>query len=116
MESDNCELYKYIGKNIKTLRKINKLSLDDLAQSANVSPGTIRNMESGAPASLPVLLDVSKCLGVPFDSLIYDYTIHDMDANVNSVDLAVFIEAYQNATLTERERMMDIIKVFLKEF
>ena len=70
MASDSIELYKYIGQNIKAIRKNCKISVEDLAASANVSSGTIRNMESGASASLPVLLDIPNRLGVPFRFII----------------------------------------------
>ena len=115
MASDSIELYKYIGQNIKAIRKKHKISVDDLASSANVSSGTIRNMESGASASLPVLLDISNRLGVPFESLIFDFTLHQTPSDINPVDLEIFLEAYQTNEGAERRRLMNVIKAFIEK-
>ena len=115
MASDSIELYKYIGQNIKTIRKKYRISVDDLAASANVSSGTIRNMESGASASLPVLLDISKRLGVPFESLIFDFTLHKTPSDVNPIDIEIFLEAYHANEHAEPRRLMNVIKAFLEE-
>ena len=91
MELDNNDLYKYIGRNIKLLRKQKGIQIKTLAQNINIAEGTIRNIESGASASLPVLLAISNELSVPFDALIYDYTIHVTASNVNPIDLTLFV-------------------------
>ena len=112
MELDSNGLYKYIGKNIKLLRKQKGIDVKLLAQNINIAEGTIRNIESGASASLPVLLAIAKELEVPFDALIHDYTVHVTASDVNPTDLTIFIETYTKSSNNERKILMNVLRSF----
>lgn len=112
MELDSNGLYKYIGKNIKLLRNQKGINVKILAQNINIAEGTIRNIESGASASLPVLLAIANELEVPFDALIHDYTVHVTASDVNQTDLTLFVETYTKASKTERRILMNMLRSF----
>ncbi len=52
-----------LGGQIRTLRRRAEMTQRDLASSANVSVGTIRNLESGAGSTLTTLVSVARVLG-----------------------------------------------------
>jgi DNA-binding XRE family transcriptional regulator len=52
-----------IGRQVRVLRKRAGLTQAGLARSANVSVGTIRNLESGAGSTLSTLVAVARALG-----------------------------------------------------
>ena len=106
------KLYKYIGKNIRELRKLKGITSKNLAERTNIADGTIRNIESGASASLPTLLSISNELDVSFDSLIHNYTVHKQTNKVNTCDLEIFIDTYLSCSDSQRSFLMDYLNFF----
>ena len=52
-----------IGQQVRTLRRRAEMTQRELARSANVSVGTIRNLESGAGSTLATLVSIARVLG-----------------------------------------------------
>ena len=52
-----------IGRQIRVLRTRSGYTQADLARRANVSVGTIRNLESGAGSTISTLVEVVRALG-----------------------------------------------------
>lgn len=52
-----------IGSQVRTLRRRADMTQQSLARAANVSVGTIRNLESGAGSTLSTLVAVARVLG-----------------------------------------------------
>ncbi|MEZ5246720.1 MAG: helix-turn-helix transcriptional regulator [Acidimicrobiales bacterium] len=52
-----------MGRQVRDLRTRDGLTQAELARRANVSVGTIRNLESGAGSTLSTLIEVVRALG-----------------------------------------------------
>lgn len=112
-ESDLSAFYKCIGNNIRTLRKIKKFKVKELAERVSISDGALRNIESGAAISLPTLIDVMNALEVSPDVILHDYT-YTKRKDINSpTDLELFIEVYNKCSDIERDLLMRVICAFL---
>lgn len=75
------ELLKHVGSQIKTFRKIKKLSIDGLAKMINKSKSTVSKYESGEIAiDIVTLFDISKALNINIINLI-DYEYEKKDGN-----------------------------------
>lgn len=57
------EIELRIGQQVRALRKRKRLTQSELARDANVSVGTIRNLETGAGSTLTTLVSVTRALG-----------------------------------------------------
>lgn len=57
------EIELRIGQQVRALRKRSRLTQSELARDANVSVGTIRNLETGVGSTLTTLVSVTRALG-----------------------------------------------------
>lgn len=105
--------YKCIGNNIRAFRKVKKFKTKDLAERAAISDGTLRNIESGAAISLPVLIDVLNVLEVSPEAILQDYVLTKRKDIKNSRDLELFIETYNGCSDSDRELLMKMICIFV---
>lgn len=56
------ELEADVGRQIRALRKRAGITQEELARNANLSTGTIRNLETGAGSTLATLISVLRVL------------------------------------------------------
>ncbi len=56
------ELEADVGRQIRTLRKQAGITQEELARNANLSTGTIRNLETGAGSTLVTFISVLRVL------------------------------------------------------
>jgi transcriptional regulator with XRE-family HTH domain len=65
---------KLIGLNVRQLRKLRKLTLEDVALSINTSKGTLSNIELGKkPVSLDMAIALAEYFNVSLDLLLSDW-------------------------------------------
>ena len=112
MDFTTEELFKYIGKNIKTLRKQQGIDVQTLAEVTSIADGSIMNIESGAPVSLPVLVSIARVLKVSIDALVYDFNFHSSPANVNPADMVLFVETYTSSAPEQKQMLMENIELY----
>ena len=112
MGSYDNEIYKSMGKKIKLLRKYKGIQTEELAQATNLAEGTIKNIESGAPASFLVYYNIAKVLKVPLDTLVSDNLTCDYTQEVDSFDMQIFLETYKTSSLSNRVLLMNVINAF----
>ena len=110
------EIYKSIGRKIRLLRKYKGFRTEQLAQATNLAEGTIKNIESGAPASFLVYYNIAKILEVPLDSFVSDYNANDYSKEINSADMQIFMETYKTTPLSNRALFMNVIKAFHEKY
>ncbi len=55
---------KIIGKNLKTTRLLQRLTIEQIADRAGVSRHTIMNLEAGKSGTIETLLRVTRALGM----------------------------------------------------
>ena len=73
--------YFMIGQKIRTFRKANGLSQEELAEKVNISTTHMSHIETGGTKlSLPVLVDIANALNVRTDDLL------DRTASISSND------------------------------
>ena len=53
-----------VGDHVRTWRKLNHLTIDQVAARANVSPDTVARLEAGRGASLGKTLTILRVLGI----------------------------------------------------
>ncbi len=67
-------LDRHLGQRIRDIRQRNKLTIADVAQIAELSPGMISKIENGqATASLDSLVSIANALGVSIGSLFKNF-------------------------------------------
>lgn len=67
-------LDRHLGQRIRDIRQRNKLTIADVAQIAELSPGMISKIENGqATASLDSLVNIANALGVSIGSLFKNF-------------------------------------------
>jgi transcriptional regulator with XRE-family HTH domain len=67
-------LDRHLGQRIRDIRQRNKLTIADVAQIAELSPGMISKIENGqATASLDSLVSIANALGVAIGSLFKNF-------------------------------------------
>ena len=65
--------YKAIGKRIKSMRRLQDISQEKLAEYGDISIVHMSHIETGkTKLSLPVIVAIADALNVSVDSLIYD--------------------------------------------
>lgn len=65
--------YKAIGKRIKSMRKLQDISQEKLAEYGDISTVHMSHIETGkTKLSLPVIVAIADALNVSVDALIYD--------------------------------------------
>ncbi len=65
------EIYKSIGENIKRIRKIRNMTLDELSERANVSKSMISEIERGfRNPSITIVWNLANALKVPLNRLL----------------------------------------------
>lgn len=64
------EINRIIGENIKKLRELNKMTLNDLYMRTNISQPTISAIESGRPAKIEYLLKICSVFGVTLQDIL----------------------------------------------
>lgn len=52
-----------LGDHVRTWRKLQGLTAEQLADRANISRDTLRRLETGQPVGSDILLNVLRCLG-----------------------------------------------------
>ncbi len=63
--------YQYVGAAIRAARQARRLTIERLAELANVSPSFLGNVERGARIpSLQTMVSLSRALHVPVDALL----------------------------------------------
>ena len=70
---------KLMGKRLRELRELDRLTLEDVANSINSSKGTLSNIELGKkPVSLDMAITLAEYFGVSMDYLLgaYDPSQH----------------------------------------
>lgn len=78
--------YKAIGRRIRTIRKIKKLTQEALAEAVNLAPNHISNIETeSTKLSLPALIHIAVALDTDANNLLYDnlpvlIKVYDADA------------------------------------
>lgn len=73
--NNNNEILKNIGKNVRTLRKLNKLTIKDLAEKSGLSAIYIFSIEkNNQNISVTHLKDIAEALGVKMHILLLDNT------------------------------------------
>lgn len=78
--------YKAIGKRIREERKRQRLSQEQLAELADLSPVHVSHIETAnTKLSLPALVSIANVFGVSSDSLLCDSLIASEKAYTNSI-------------------------------
>ena len=73
--------YKAIGERIRSSRMQGKISQEQLANLANLTPAHISHIENGhTKLSLPALISIANALGTTADALLYDNVQASYDA------------------------------------
>lgn len=114
MNNNTKELYKYIGKNINKILKSKNIKPKELSEKTNIAVGTIRNIQSGSSASLPLLLSIANELEIPFDSLIHDFSYHVSADNQSSEAAELFISVYSRCDEHHKKLLLALILSFMQ--
>lgn len=85
------DIRKLLGKRIKELRKLNKMSQEELAEVANIEQRSLSHIECGDTFPSRSLLDIAKALDIELkdlfdfehleqtDKSMRDYILHNVD-------------------------------------
>lgn len=92
--------YKPDGEAIRRLREAKGLNVEEFATKAELSVGTIRNLEKGAPAFLVTLRQCADALGVACDQIMAGSKVPNRPLNF-PLALTIFIE-FRNLDQTEQ--------------
>ena len=78
--------YKEMGKRIQNKRKLLKITQEHLAETIDVSPSYISEIERGTSiCSLSVLVDISNVLDMNLDNLIKGITENNIDYSFSEI-------------------------------
>lgn len=113
MDINNNDIFKFIGKQIRDLRKNRNITIEELSLKTNMAEGTLKIIESGASASFLTYYNISKALDIPLDAFTTDLKSCDYTSELYSDDIHTFLETYKKLPYEERKRLMNVIKAFL---
>lgn len=94
MDTNNNDIFKFIGKQIRDLRKSRNISIEELSLKINMAEGTLKNIESGASASFLTYYNISKALDIPLDAFTTDLKSCNYTSELYSDDTHTFLETY----------------------
>lgn len=77
-----------LGEHIRTWRKLQGLTAEQLADRANIGRDTLRRLETGQPVRSDALLNVVRCLG-QLDSFVEALDPYDTDLGRARADIAL---------------------------
>lgn len=78
--------YREMGKRIQNKRKLLKITQEQLAETIDVSPSYISEIERGTSiCSLSVLVDISNVLDMNLDSLVNGITENNIDYSFSEI-------------------------------
>ncbi len=98
--------YAVLGLNIKTKRRSNKLTQEELAEMVGCNPSHISNIENNyTKASLNTLLAIANSLNTSIDSLLLDQYNNQSLALDNEISNAI-----AGFDIEMKERVLRIIK------
>ena len=112
---NTTDLFKYIGKKLKLYRKQKNINTHEFSELLGITEGAYKNIESGTPVSFPLLLQITNQLDIPFESVIYDYTIHSPKKTIDPQVLNLFIETYNNCNDQKKNILLEILNAFLNQ-
>ncbi len=79
--------YVELGRTIKTIRSINELTQEQLAENTNMSTTHISNIENGkTKVSLSAILSISNALGYSIEELITGDTNKDRKETIQNLE------------------------------
>ena len=103
-----------LGLRIKQCRKMQKLTQEKLAESANVSPHYIYEIEKGLKTmSLSTLADIASVLKVSTDYLLFGTHSHGFSSATTEIPYDRLNQLLQNLSPQQRDNLADILSVLL---
>ena len=103
---------KEIGYRIKTIRKNNNLTQEQLAELINVSPHYIYELEKGLKKmSLDTLLAITLTFNTSADYILFGYTNNDLSFKYDNLDQ--LDQMLQTLTSTQRKNVAEILRTIL---
>lgn len=104
--------YKSIGRRIREERKQQRLSQEQLAEKADLSPVHLSHIETAnTKLSLPALISIANALGVSSDALLCDNLVASEKAYTNSI-----LNELEDCTNKELKLLSDSVKAIKKSF
>ena len=79
----NPEGIKAFGKHLRAVREARSLTLQELADVANVAKSTIHRIEKGASPNLDLLISVARALKLEVHELLLNPAITSSDNGMN---------------------------------
>ncbi len=103
---------KYIGENIRQLRINKGLTIEELAEQANISESFLGLVERGVSGvSVETVINISNVLEITTDSILIDKNVKKEEAD-NKIKLIALI---QNSSEKELDFLIEYIKLYRKK-